>query len=282
VGSSAGASPDILARLIGGKMQESWGQSVVIDNRPGAGGIIGANVAAKSAPDGYTLYFASPAFAIRAALIPDLPYDSIKDFSSVTQIGHGNTVLVVGAGSGIKSVKELVALANANAGKFFFASPGAGTANYLNAVRFHQAVGIKAQHVGFKGESEALIEVAAGRAHFTSSSTAAYPLIQEGKLVALAQRFQHLPGVPLIADVAPAWTRHGSQVILTPAGVPITIRRKLSTEIGRILALPDIKNRLESMGFRITPSSPEEADRGLRADIETFTRLVKELGLRAK
>lgn len=188
----------------------------------------------------------------------------------------------MGAGLGIKSVKELVAFASASPGKIFYASPGAGTANFLNAERFRQAVGIKAQHVGYKGEMESLIEVAAGRAHFTSSSIAAYPLVQDGKLVAIAQRFQHLTGVPLIADVAPAWTRVGSQIILAPAGTPIAIRRQLSNEIARILALPDIKQRLEHVAFRITPSSPEVAEQSLRADIETLKQLLRDSGLRAK
>lgn len=189
-------------------------------------------------------------------------------------------MLVVGAESGVQSVKDLVASASASAGKCFYASPGSGTANYLNTEQFLQAMGIKAQHVGYKGKMESLIEFASSRAYFTCVSMAALWLIQDGKRVAIAQLFQQLPGVPLIAEVVPAWARNGSQIIPAPAGTPIDIPRQLSREIARIPALRDIKTRLGSMVFLATTGTSEDCERDLRSDIATFATLRKVLRLR--
>ena len=203
LGGTPGSTPDILARLIGNKMSENWGQPVVIDNRPG---VIAYSMVAKSAPDGYTLVLAAPSIAIRAALVPNLPYDTLKDFAGITEIGFSNVVVVVGPGLGVKSVKELVAYADARPGKMFFATAAAGGADHMTVERFKFAAGIKAQHVSFKGQAESLIETAAGRSHFTTAGlTAALSFIQDGKLVALVQLVPGLPGVPLAADVVPQW-----------------------------------------------------------------------------
>jgi tripartite-type tricarboxylate transporter receptor subunit TctC len=282
IGSTVGGSPDVLARLIGNKLSESWKQPVVIDNRPGAGGVLAYNMVAKSMPDGYTLSLAAPGLAINAVMARNLPYDTLKDFAGVTEIGYSNVVVVVGPGLGVKSVKELVEYANARPGKVLNATGVPGGADYLTAERFKYFAGVKSKPVSFKGSIEALLEAAAGRAHFSSTGlTAAMPLIQDGKLIPLVQLVPGLPNVPVAADLVPGWKPMGAQAFLVRSGTPMAIRQQLSKEIGRILALPDIRERLAAVAFHITPCTPEAHDKKLRADITAFAAIVKEIGLQA-
>lgn len=279
IGSAPGSTPDILARLIGNKMSDNWGQPVVIENRLPP--VTGYSMVAKATPDGHTLLLAAPALAIRAVMFTNLPYDTLKDFAGVSEIGFSNVVVVVGTGLGVKSVKELVTYANARPGKIFYATGTAGSADHMTVERFKFAAGINAQHVSFKGQAESLIETAAGRSHFTTAGLiAALPFIKDGKLVAIVQQVPALPGVPLAADVVPEWKQMGSQSILTPAGTPLVIRQQISKEVARILSLPDIRERLDTVAFHIAPTTPEEHDRKLRADILAFAKVIKEIGLR--
>lgn len=279
VGVTPGGTADIIARLMGTKIIESWGQPLVIENRLPV--VVANTTVAKATPDGYTLLLASPAIAIRAAMFTNLPYDTLRDFAGVTEVGFSNTVVVAAPDIGVKSIKDLVAYAAARPGKIFFATPAVGGADHMNIERFRLAAGIKAQHVAFRGPPESLIEVAAGRAHFTATGlTAAMPLIKEGKLVALVQRVPGLPGVPVAADVAPEWTRIGAQALLAPAGTPLAIRRQIGAEVARILNLPDIRERLNAVSFNVTTTTPEEHERNLRADIAAFAKVMKEIGLK--
>ena len=282
---TAGGTPDTLARLLGPKLTEAFGQPVVIENRPGAGGTIASTIVAKSRPDGYTILAHSPGFAITAAMQPELPYDPLKEFAGVARLGFSTTVLIVSPSSGIKSVKELIALAKAQPGKVLFGSAGAGSATHINAERFRLAAGIKVQHVGFKGQPEFIIEVVSGRIHFGVAGLGpALTLIKDGKLVPLAvvmpQRSAVLPDVPAAPEVVPGWTRNGSQAWYAPAATPRPILNRVYQEVARVLALPDVKQRLESYDFQVVPGSPQELDRELRNDIAVFTKVVKEAGLR--
>ena len=278
VGGTPGSTPDVLARLLGAKLGDSWGQPIVIENRVPA--VVGYNAVAKSTPDGNTLLLASPALAIRAVVSSNLPYDTVKDFVGVTEIGYSNVVVVVGPGLGVKTLKDLVAFANARPGKIFNATGVVGGADHLTAERFKHFAGIKAKPVSFKGSVEALIEASAGRAHFSSTGlAAAMPLIQDGKLIPLVQYVPILPNVPVAADVVPGWKPMGSQSVVVRSGTPMTIRQKLSKEVGRILAMPDVRERLSAVAFHITPSTPEEHDKKLRADIAAFAEIVKVIGL---
>ena len=279
VGVSPGGTADIVGRLMGIKITDNWGQPVVIENRLPV--VVANSIVAKATPDGYTLLLASPALAIRAALFTNLPYDTLRDFAGVTEVGTSNTVVVVAPALGVKSVKELAAYANARPGKAFFATPATGGADHMNIERFRLAAGIQAKHVSFRGPAESLIEVAAGRAHFSATGlTAAMPFIKDGKLIALLQRFPGLPGVPTAAEALPEWTRIGAQALLAPAGTPLAIRRQLSAEIARVLNLPDIRERLNAAAFQIMPCTPEEHERNLRADIEAFAKVIREIGLK--
>ena len=279
---SAGGSTDILARMMGPKMSESWAQPVVVDNRPGAGATLGAGIVAKAAPDGHTLLLTGSALPIAAALQRPLSYDTLKDFSGVADIGSSTLVLVVTPGLGVKSANEFVALARAKPRVFLFGSGGAGSPMHIHAERFLHAADVKARHVGFKGQPQFLIEIAAGRVQFgVATLTVCLPLVADGRLLALAatERTRLLPGVPEIAEVAPGWERRGGIRLVAPAGTPRAVLNQVSQEVARILDLPEIRKRLDAVAFHVQPSTPEEADRSLRADIETFSRVVRQVGL---
>ena len=282
---SPGGTSDILARMITPKMSESWGQSVVIENRTGAGGTIGAGIVAKATPDSHTLLLTSSAFAISAALHANLPYDSLRDFAGITRVGFSTTALVVSPNLGVRTVKDFIALAHAKPGQIFFSSAGAGSGTHMNGERFRLAAGIKVVHVGFKGASDALIEVLAERVHYCIAGLAgALPFIKDKRLLALAvgtpQRSPLLPDVPTIAETLPGYARDGSHSLLAPAGTPRPILKQISKEIRRVLELPDIRERLQNFDFVSAPTTPEEHDQILRADIATFSGVVRLAGLR--
>ena len=288
VPSAAGGPPDIVARLIGPKMSESWGQPVVVENRPGAGSMIGTSIVAKATPDGYTLLLNTGAFAVNAALQPKLPYDPLKDFAGVTHIVSGTLALVVPPALGVNSVKDLIAFGKAQPGKIFFGSSGGASVAHLWGEAVRLAAGIKAVHVGFKGAPQAAIEVLAGRVHYAVLNlSVVLPMVKEGKLLALAvsspQRSALLPDVPTMAETLPELKRpEGGMGLLTPAGTPHPIRSQISKEIARVLDLPDIKERFQAMGFIPAPSTPDEHDKFMRAQIETISKLVVDAGLKTK
>ncbi len=284
---TAGGTTDILARLITPGMTEVWGQPVVIEPRPGAGGTLAAAIVAKATPDGYTLLATSPAFAISAVLNTNLPYDPLKDFVGVGEIGYSTTVLVVSPSLGVKTIKEFVAVANARPGKLLFGSTGAATSTHFSAERFRAVTGIRAQHVGFKGQPEFLIEIVADRIQFGAPGlTVALPFIRDGKLVPLAvatpQRTPALPDIPAAPEVLPGWGRDGSQAWYAPAGTPLAVRQQIGKEMARNLALPGVREKLQNLGFHIAPTMPEELDKNLRADIAVFSQIARESGLKPK
>lgn len=279
-----GGTSDVLARIMAPKLDETWGQPVLIETRTGAGGTIGANVVAKATPDGHTLLLTSGAFVISAALHANLPYDARKDFAGITRLGYSTTVLIVPPSLGVKSVKDLVALAQAKPGQILFSSAGAGSSTHMSGERFRLAAGIKVVHVGFKGASDATLEVVAGRVQFAIVGLASsLAFIRDGRLVALGvgipQRSPLLPDVPTIAETIPGYERDGSHSLLAPAGTPRSVLNQISREIKRVFELPDVKERLQNFDFIAQPSTPEEHERIIRADIETFSKVVRLAGL---
>jgi tripartite-type tricarboxylate transporter receptor subunit TctC len=284
---SPGGGTDTLARIIAQKMSENWGQSVVIENRTGAGGTIGTAMVAKATPDGYTLLVSSPGFVVSAALHPNLTYDPLKDFAGVTQLGVSMSTLVVTPTLGIKTLKDFIEFAKARPGKVFFSSGGHGSSTHINGERFRLAAGIKPVHVAFKGSSDAALEVVAGRVHYVITGLiTVMQYVQDGRLVPLGvlapTRSPLLPDVPTLAEVLPGYKRDGSHIMLAPAGTPRPILNQLSSEVRRIFELPDVKERLKNYDYFLAPTTPQELDKILRADIETFNEVVKLAGLRAK
>ena len=287
VGFSAGSATDITARMIGPRLSEIWKQPVVIENRPGAGGTMGTAAVAKATPDGHTLALVSAAFAIGAVLHKDLPYDPLKDFVGATQIGTTAGVLGVAPSLGVKSVKELIALAKERPGKIFFGSAGAGSGIHMTAERFKMVAGINTVHVGFKGQPEMLIEMMAGRIHYGFPGLGpALGLIKDGRIVALAvvtkNRSPLLPDVPVLSEVLPGFERDASHGLLAPAGTPKPVLNQISRDVARVLELPEVKQQMVAMTFEPGPTSPEEYDKIIRSMIAIFSKVVVAAGLRAQ
>lgn len=287
VPSSAGGPPDILARLIGSKLAESWGQPVLIDNRPGAATVIGTNLVAKASPDGYTLLLAPGAFITTAVLQPNLPYNPLKDFAGITQLGSYTAVLVVAPALGVSSVHDLIALAQAKPGEILFGSAGANGVSHLNAERFSLAAGIKTVHVGHRGQPKVATEVFTGRIHYAALALpVVLPFVRDGKLLALAvldpQRSPVLPGVPALVETLPGLEKGYSSAMLAPAGTTRMILNHISKEIARIIARPNLRGRMQAMGFVPAPSTPEDQDRIRREQINSLSRLAIAAGLKTK
>jgi tripartite-type tricarboxylate transporter receptor subunit TctC len=286
VGLSAGGQVDTLARMLGPKLMEQWGQPIVIDNRPGAGGTLAASTVARAAPDGYTLLLSTVTFVTSAALYSDLPYDPVKDFTGVAQIGFTPYALVATPALGAQTVKDLIAVAKAQPGKIIFGHSGAGSGSHLAGERFRLAAEIKVLHVGFKGLPQLLIEVVTSRVHYCVCALAsALPFIREGKLAALAvntpQRSSLLPDVPTLADTLPGFEKpEGSIGLLAPARTPRAVVNQINREVVRLLDLQEIRERMLSQGFVAAPTTPEEFDRIVRAQIEMLSKIVREAGLR--
>ncbi len=282
---TAGGTPDTLARVIGQKMSENWGQPVIIENRPGASGAIAAHLVAKATPDGYTLLATSASIAINVAMQAKLPYDTLRDLAGVANIGYSTDALVVAPALGIKTMRDFISHGRAHPGKLLFGSSGTGTSVHLATEKFISEAAIKAVHVPFKGLPEFLIDIAAGRIHFgVAVLGGARPLVNDGKLVLLAvgpTRSPLYPDVPAIAEMLPGFTRQGSQGLYAPAAAPRAVLMQLSREVGRVLELKDVRERLQDMGFHIAHTLPDETDRLLRLDIQSFTKQVRTLGLHA-
>jgi tripartite-type tricarboxylate transporter receptor subunit TctC len=286
VGFSAGSATDISARLLAPKLTDMWGQPVVIENRTGAGSSIASTMAAQATPDGYTILVISASFAINAVLRSNAGYDPLRDFTSVTQIGYSTGALVVNPSLGVKSVKELIALANERPGKILFGSAGAGSGIHLTAERFRMSAGIKTTHVAFKGQPEMLIEILAGRVHYGFPGLGpAFGMIKDGRLVALAvvtpKRSPLLPDVPSMYELLPTFRRDASHALMVPAKTPRPIVNKISRDVGRVLDMPDVKKQMEAIDFIPAPTTPEEYDKILRGMLVTFDEVARAAGLKA-
>ena len=286
VGFSPGSATDITARLIALKLSEIWGQTVIIENRSGAGGQLATVMVAKATPDGYTLLLMSTAMVVNAVLPVKPMYDLLKDFTGVTQIGFSTTLVVVTPTLGVKSLKELMALAQERPGKLLFGTSGAGSGTHMTTERFNMAAGIKGVHVAFKGLPEALLEIAAGRLNYgVIAMGPALPFIQDKRLVALAQiaakRSPVLPDVPLVTEILPKFERDTTQGIIAPAGTPRAIVNQISRDVARALEFPDVKERMDAIGFERAPMTPEEHDRLLRRLHDSISKVVVTVGMRA-
>jgi len=285
---TAGSATDILARTYGQKLQEYWGQPVIIDNKPGAGGTIGTGIVAKSPPDGYTLLVHSAAYAVNPSLYPELPFDTLKDFVEIAPLGGQPNVLVVAPGSGIKSVADLIAQAKAKPGQFNYGSAGIGSGTHINAEKFKLATGIDAVHVPYKGTPEALSDTMAGRVtFFFSPISAALPQIKDGKLVPLgvssATRSSLLKDVPTIAESGlPGFDYNLWVGMFAPAGLPPELVTRINQDVERALASAEIKERFANLGAEPMPMSHAEFRAFTRADVESSAKVVKAANIKVQ
>ena len=286
VGFSAGSTTDILARTLGQKMSEAWGQPVIVENRPSAGGVVASNTVATSAPDGHTLLVVSAGHAATAAMFSKLPYDTLKDFAGVGRIANVPSLLIVSPALGVKSVRELVALAKSKPGELNFSSPGVGSANHLAGELFKTLAGVDAAHVPYKGIPEATTAVASGGVQFNFSPVVnILPLMHDGKLIVLAtstvKRSGALPEVPTLAEAGvPGYAFDPWFGMVAPAKTPRTVLAKLSAEIARDVELPDVKERLKKLGADAAPSTPEAFDAQIRSEVAKFKKIVADAGIK--
>lgn len=282
-----GSASDILARFIGPKLNENWGQQVVVDNRPSAGGTVAGEIVARATPDGHTLMLTSSAFAGSAALYDKLPYDSVKDFSGVTQVASTALVVLVAPALGVKSVQELIALAQQKPKQINFASSGIGSGTHYVGELFKLAAKLDVVHVPYRGTPEALTDTMSGRVHYyISPLLPAMPLMKGGRLLPLAvttsRRAPLLPDVPTLAETAlPGFSYDGWFGIFAPSRTPRKTINLLSREIARILDLADVKDRIASQGATARSSAPEEFDKLVRGEIVTRTKIFKAAGAKA-
>lgn len=284
---SAGSQVDVLARLIAPKMSENWRQPVVVDNRPGGAGAVAGSILVNAAPDGHTLMTYSDGHAVNAVLYKDkLPYDTLRDIARVAMVGSFSSVLVVAPALGVKSVKDLIALAKSKPGQFSFGSAGIGGGLHFSGELFKQAAGIDTVHVPFKGVPESLAETMTGRIQYMFSPVGpALPFIKSGRLLALgvgsAQRSVLLPEIPTIAEAAlPGYAYDLWGGLFAPAATPRPIVDQINKEVTRIMNLPDIKEKLSSQGLMHRGLTPQEFDRFVRADIDKLGKVAKAAGIR--
>ena len=286
---SAGSQTDILARMIGQKMAETWQQPVVVENYPGAGGQAGGRVVVNAVPDGHTLMLHSDGHAVSAALYnTKLPYDTLRDFCRVSLVATSPSVLLVAPSLGVKSVAELIALAKATPAGLTFGSAGVGGGTHFTGEMFRLATGIEATHVPFRGMPEAITETMMGRVSFVFSSLSpAWPYIKDGRVLAIAvgspQRSPVLPNVPAVAESGfPGFGYELWFGLLAPGRTPPQVVQQVSHEVARIMTLPDVKDRLVGQGLVPRGTTPEAFDSFLRAEIDKLSQVIKVAGIKAE
>lgn len=283
-----GGPLDIHARIVAQKLTESWGQPMVVENRTGASGTIGADLVAKAPADGYTVLANASVHVIVPSLIAKLPYDPIRDFTPVTVMGSAPLLLVVTPTLPAKTVKELVALGKARPGALTFGSGGNGTSTHLSGEFLKTVTGIKMTHIPYKGTGPALIDVMAGHVPMMFSSvTAAIELVKSGRLRGLAitseKRFPQLPNVPTFSESGYKELVIGSwYAIWLPPRAPDAIVSKLHADIVRVLNLPEVRNRIIELGGEPVGNSPAEFDAFQKAEMARWAKVVKDSGAKAE
>lgn len=287
VGSSPGGVVDVSARLIGQRLAEALRQPVVIDNRPGAGGVVAAELVSKAAPDGHTLLSISASHIIAPSLFQKLPYDTLRDFSGVALTVVVPNVLVTSPAVGAKSAKELVALARSRPGQILFSSGGVGSGVHFAAELFVNLAQIEVRHIPFKGIPEALTEVVAGRAQFTMSPASAIaPLVKDGRAIALGvttgTRSALLPEVPTLSEAGIAGYRWDPWFgLVAPARTPVALLDRLNREVERARTRPELASQWAAMGADLLPPMiPAEIDKYLASQMGLASRLAKAAGIK--
>jgi tripartite-type tricarboxylate transporter receptor subunit TctC len=284
---AAGGGNDNVARLLGKRLADGFGQPVIVDNRPGAGGVVGAELAAKSPADGYTLFLGGVgSHAINPNLIDKLPYDPIRDFAPVALLAQAPLVLAVHPSVPARTLAEFVAYARKNPGKLNFASNGNGSSSQLAAVMFASMAGIEMVHVPYKGLAPALADLLSGQVQLMFSSVVAIlPHIRAGKLRALAvtgkKRLAQLPDAPTIAESGfPGYEASSWYGILAPAGTPREIVTKLNAELAKALEQPEVRNSLLAEGAEPAGGSPEAFAAHIRAEKERLGKVIRDAKIR--
>ncbi|MCE9639709.1 MAG: tripartite tricarboxylate transporter substrate binding protein [Betaproteobacteria bacterium] len=282
----AGGTSDILARLLSAKLNELFGQPIVVENRPGANGNIGADLVAKSAPDGYNMLLADLGALTISPSIYKLPFDVVRDFAPVTMVTYSPHLLAVHPTVPVKTVKELVALAKSKPGLLNFAVSGIGGAPHLAGIAFEAQTGVKWTYIPYKGGADAIIGLASGQADaIFNGMLATYPHVRSGKLkliaVSSSKRVASIPDVPTVAEAGLKDFETGSwQGIVAAAGTPKDVVGRLNSEIARILGTPEMKENLAKQGAEVYTMTPEQLGNWLKSEIDKWAKIVKAAGLK--
>ena len=288
VGFTPGGQPDITGRVIAAKLAETFGQQVVVDNRPGAGGTIGSKIVADATPDGHTLLSVSASHAISPAVYARLPYDTRRDFAGISSTATASYMLVVPPSLAVKTVQDLLALARAKPGQLNFGSAGSGSGTHFAGELLKNTAQLDVVHVPYKGIPEALTDTMAGRVQFFMTPPATLgTLVKDGKVRALGvtgkQRVRSYPDVPTIAESGvPGFQWETWAGILAPSKAPRAVIEKLNREIVRVLNMPDVQQRFVAMGAEPAPSTPAEFDKLIAAELQRVTELARKAGIKAQ
>lgn len=274
---------DILARAVGQKMTEAWGQTVIVDNRPGANGNIGTEITANATPDGYTITMGTAAtHSINNTLYPKLKWDAVKNFAPISLVARVPNILVVNNALPVKSVKELIAYGTANPGKLNHGSPGMGSTGHLSAELFKAATGLKMTHIPYKGSAPTLADLTAGQIQVVIDNMPPYlPHVQSGKIrglaVTTAQRSTAAPELPTMQEAGVAGYEAGSWFgLLAPAGTPKDVVQKLSAETSRIMKAAEVKGRLSALGAEPVGGTPDEFAGFIRSEQAKWRKVIQQ------
>ena len=280
-----GSATDIMGRIVGERLNTAWGQPVIVDNKPGAGGSIGIREGARSEPDGYTLILVSSGHAVNHVLYKDLGYDTLKDLSAVAMLGSLPSVLIVPPSSAANSVKELVAMLKASPGKYNYATAGVGSGAHVSLEKFNVAAGVKAVHVPLKGTPPILSETMAGRVEYAMvPAVSGMGPVRDGKVKALAvstnKRVGALPNVPTLGEAGfPDGESTFWLALLAPAKTPADVVAKVNGEVNRALNTAEVKERLAKLGTEPMAMSPAESDAFIAREYQELGKIMRDAGL---
>jgi len=283
-----GGSTDVLARAVGQKLTESWGQPVLIENRPGASGNLGSDVIAKAAPDGYNILVGSMStHAMNGALYDKMPFKPVDDFAPVAILAYVTNVLAVHPSVKANTIPEIIAYAKANPGKLNYASAGSGSTNHLSAALFEKMANVQLTHIPYKGGAPAVTDLVGGQVDMLfTGSTNVLAHVKAGKLkliaVTEARRAKVLPDLPTVAETIPGYEMAVWYGMFAPAGTPPELVNKLNAEVNRIMQLPDVSARMAPLGAEAVARSAPEFSRILKADEVKWNRIIKEVGAKAE
>ena len=283
-----GGATDIVTRLVAQKLTEAWGQQILVDNRSGAGGNIGGELAAKSPPDGYTLFMTSGSIVTaNQHIYRKMPFNPEKDLVPITNVASGPQIVAVHPSFPAKNIRELIALAKAKPGSMTFGSAGVGSQTHLAAENFVNAAGIDAVHVPYKGEGPALVDLVAGQFIFaTPNLSAAIGFVQQGRLRALAVtsklRSAQLKDVPAIAETLPGFENLGWFGLMAPAGTPKVVIDRVHGDTVKALAGADLRKRLDDIGMAPVGNTPDEFAKAIREETQRWAKVVKERRLQVQ